>query len=161
MFANHAPFFVVNFVQGVAVLYLVWLRSTLGAWIGSFTVEQVCQMIIKPRTARSRGSLASELLLHGDTQDFVGEATWFISHTWNNPFADTLKAIFHFFEGRADAANALFWFDVFVDSQHATAGPNKTPQWYMTTFKSSVASIGSLLLVVDKWDDPTPLRRAW
>jgi hypothetical protein len=51
--------------------------------------------------------------------------------------------------------------DVFVDSQHADAGPSKSPQWYMTTFKSSIARIGRLLLVADKWNNPTALRRAW
>lgn len=45
------------------MLYLLWLRSTLGALIGRLTVEQVCQMFIKPRTSRSRGSLAGELML--------------------------------------------------------------------------------------------------
>jgi hypothetical protein len=51
--------------------------------------------------------------------------------------------------------------DVFVDSQHASEGACKTPQCYMTTFKSSIARIGSLLLVVDAWDNPAPLKRAW
>jgi hypothetical protein len=31
----------------------------------------------------------------------------------------------------------------------------------MGTFKQSIARIGSLLLVVDAWDDPAPLKRAW
>jgi hypothetical protein len=147
--------------QGVAVLYLRWLRSTLGAWIGRLTVEQVCQMIIKPRTARSRGSLASELLPHGDTADFVGEATWFVSHTWGNAFADTLDAVLLFFEGREDAATAKVWLDVLVDGQHAIAGPSKPSSWYMTTFRSLIARIGRLVLVADKWNDPEALRRAW
>ena len=141
--------------------YLLWLKTTLGAWIGRLSVEQACQMIIKPRTSRSRGSLTSELLLHADTRDLVGEATWFITCVWSNTFADTLGAILNFFEGRADAAEAMLWLDVFVDSQHVTEGPGKSPQWYMTTFKSSIARIGRLLLVADAWDNPTPLTRAW
>jgi hypothetical protein len=31
----------------------------------------------------------------------------------------------------------------------------------MTTFKSSIARIGRLLLVADTWNNPTALRRAW
>jgi hypothetical protein len=143
------------------VLYLLWLRNTLGALIGRLTVEQVCQMFIKPRTSRSRGSLAGELMLQADTRDYVGEATWFISHTWNNPFADTLDAVLLFFEGREDAATAKVWFDVLVDGQHAIAGPSKPSSWYMTTFRSCIGRIGRLLLVADKWNDPTALRRAW
>jgi hypothetical protein len=148
-------------VQGVAVLYLLWLKTTLGALLGRLTVEQVCQMFIKPRTARSRGSVASELMLQADTSDYVGEATWFISHTWGNAFADTLDAILLFFEGRDDAATAKVWFDVLVDGQHAIAGPSKPSSWYMTTFRSNIARIGRLVLVADKWNDPTALRRAW
>ena len=125
------------------------------------TVEQACQLFIKPRTSLSRCSVASELLLHADTRDFVGEATWFVSHTWGNALCDTLDAVLLFFEGRDDAATAKVWFDVLVDGQHAIAGPSKPSSWYMTTFRSCIGRIGRLLLVVDKWTDPTALRRAW
>ena len=143
------------------MLYLLWLRSTLGALIGRLTVEQVCQMFIKPRTSRSRGSVAGELMLQADTRQHVGEATWFISHTWNNAFADTLDAVLIFFEGREDAATAKVWFDVLVDGQHAIAGPSKPSSWYMTTFRSCIGRIGRLVLVADKWNNPAALRRAW
>jgi hypothetical protein len=96
-----------------------------------------------------------------DTSQHVGQATWFVSHTWNNAFLDTLDAIFLFFKGRNDAASAKIWFDVMVTSQHASAGPSKPSSWWMRTFKSSIAHIGGLLLVVDVWDNPTALRRAW
>ena len=91
----------------------------------------------------------------------VEPATWPVSHTWNNAFRDTLYSIFSFFEGRCDAGDARLWLHVFVDMQHASEGACKTPQCYMTTFKSSMARIGSLLLVVDAWDNPAPLKRAW
>ena len=105
--------------------------------------------------------MTEELAAHADTAHHVGPATWFISHTWSNPFANTLQAILQFFESRADAANAMLWFDMFVDSQHADAGPSKSTQWYTTTFKNSIARIGRLLLVVDVWNNPTALKRAW
>jgi hypothetical protein len=148
-------------LQGVAALYLLWLRSTLGECIGRLTVEQACQMIIKPRTSRSRGSLVSELLQHADTSQYVGEATWFVSHTWSNRLCDTLDAVLLFFEGREDAATAKVWFDVLVDGQLAIAGASKPSSWYMTTFRSCIGRIGRLLLVADKWNNPTALRRAW
>jgi hypothetical protein len=148
-------------LQGVAVVYLVWVKSMLGSWLGRLTVEQVCQTVMKPHTSRSRGSVAGELMTQVGTSVYVGEATWFISHTWGNPFADTLDAILLFFEGRDDAASAKVWFDVLVDGQHAIAGPSKPSSWYMSTFRSSIAHIGSLLLVVDVWNNPTALTRAW
>jgi hypothetical protein len=66
-----------------------------------------------------------------------------------------------FFEGREDAASAKVWFDVMVTSQHGNTGPSKPSSWWMGTFKDNIARIGSLLLVVDAWDNPTALRRAW
>ena len=148
-------------LQGVAVTYLRWLKSTVGALLGRLTVEQVCQTFIKPRTSRSRGSLASELTVQAGTRDYVGQATWFISHTWGNAFADTLDAVLLFFEGRDDVGTARVWFDVLVDGQHAIAGPSKPSSWYMSTFRDCIARIGSLLLVVDVWNNPTALSRAW
>ena len=149
-------------MQGISLEYLRWLQSEFGGpLLSRLTTSQFEKMYLRPRTSRRRCSVTDELVADANTAYHVGPATWFISHTWNNLFADTLKAILNFFEGRTDAANAVLWFDIFVDSQHATAGPIKLPQWYMTTFKSSIARIGSLLLVVDVWNNPTALRRAW
>jgi len=132
-----------------------------GSSLGRLTTSQFEKMFLRPRTSRRRCSVTQELAAHAATAHHVGPATWFISHTWSNPFADTLQAIIQFFEGRADAASAMFWFDIFVESQHSDTEPSKSPQWYMTTFKNSIARIGKLLLVVDVWNNPTALRRAW
>ena len=128
---------------------------------GRLTCEQVVQMFFKPRTARSRESVAHELTTQMDTQDYVGEATWYISHTWGNSFADTIDAILLFFEGRDDASTVKLWFDAMVDSMHSRAGPSKPSSWYMMKFRDSIARMGNLLLIVDAWNDPTAMRRAW
>jgi hypothetical protein len=149
-------------VQGVSLQYLHWLKSKFGGtWRSHLTTSQFEKMYLRPRTSRLRCSVVDALAADAATSHYVGPANWFISHTWSNAFADTVDAIFQFFEGRADAAHAVLWFDVFVDSQHVSEGRSKTPQWYMSTFKSSIARIGRLLLVVDAWNNPTPLKRAW
>jgi hypothetical protein len=148
-------------LQGVAVPYLSWLRSTLGSSLGRMTTSQFCQLYVRPFTWSNRGSVTERLMARGETAQHVGEATWFISHTWSNAFADTLDAVLLFFEERDDAASANVWFDVMVTSQHASAGPSKPSSWWMGTFKDSIVRIGGLLLVVDVWNNPTALRRAW
>ena len=148
-------------LQGVGLPYLSWLRSTLGSSLGRMTTSQFCQMYVRPFTSRNRGSVTEQLMAKGETARHVGDATWFISHTWSNAFADTLDAVLLFFEGRADAASAKVWFDVMVTSQHVNAGPSKPSSWWMSTFKDNIKRIGGLLLVVDAWDNPTALRRAW
>jgi hypothetical protein len=117
-------------------------------------------MFIKPRTARSRNSVASELMLQDDTRDRVGEATWFICGSWNHSFADKLDAVLLFFEGRDDAATAKVWIDMLVTSHHAFE-PSKPTEWWMHTLCTTIRHMGRLLLVVDQWDNPTALRRAW
>ena len=105
--------------------------------------------------------MTQRLLARGDSQQHVGEATWFISHTWSNAFADTLDALLLFFEGRDDAESAKVWLDVMVTSQHASEAPSKPSSFWMSKFKDSISRIGRLLLVVDTWDNPTALKRAW
>ena len=142
--------------------YLRWLKAEFSeVWLGRLTTSQFEKMYLRPRTCRLRCSVVDALAADAAAAHHVGPATLFVSHTWSNAFPDTLDSIFAFFEGRAGAADARLWFDVFVDSQHACEGACKTPQWYMTTFKSSIARIGSLLLVADAWDNPTALKRAW
>jgi hypothetical protein len=148
-------------VQGVAVPYLSWLRSTVGWSLGRMTTSEFCQLYVRPFTWCSRGSVTERLVARGDAAQHVGEATWFISHTWSSAFADTLDAVLSFFEGREDADSAKVWFDVMVTSIHLSAVPGKPSSWWMSTFKSGIARIGGLLLVVDAWDNPTALRRAW
>ena len=118
-------------------------------------------MYIRPRTSRSRSSVTQELMTEADKSDYVGVATWFISHTWNNKFSDTLESILLFFEGRDDAEQAKVWFDILVTPQHATAGPSKPSSWWMSTFRTNIGRIGKLLLVVDVWNRPAALQRAW
>ena len=138
------------------------MKAEFGAaWPSHMTTSQFEKMYLRPRTVRLSCSVVDALAADAATARQVGPATWFISHVWSNTFADTLDSISNFFEGRADAAEAMLWFDVFVDSQHVAEGLDKSPQWYMTTFKSSIARIGRLLLVADAWDNPKPLTRAW
>jgi hypothetical protein len=100
-------------------------------------------------------------MTQADKSDYLGLATWFISHTWGNKFSDTLESIFLFFEGRDDAEQAKVWFDILVCPQHANAGPSKPSSWWMSTFRTNIRRIGKLLLVVDVWNRPTALQRAW
>ena len=138
-----------------------WLKSSLGSSLIGLTTSHVCQMYIRPRTSLSHGSVAQALMTHADTSHYVGLATWFISHTWSNSFSDTLESILLYFEKRDDSEQAKVWVDILVTPQHASTGPSKPSTWWMSTFRSNIGRIGKLLLVVDVWNNPTALRRAW
>jgi hypothetical protein len=150
-----------HIVQGISLEYLKWIHTEFDVpSLDCLTTSQFEKMFLRPRTSRRRCSVINELAADAATAHHVKPATWFISHTWNNPFSDTLEAILNFFDAQEDSTNVFVWFDVFVDSQHSDV-PSKSPQWYMTTFQNSIARIGGLLLVVDRWNNPSPLRRAW
>ena len=128
---NSVPLTLMAAVQGVGIPYLKWLRSTMHPSIVRITTSQFCQMYVRPRSFRSRSSVAHELAACAATAHHVGNATWFISHVWNSVFVDTLDAVLLFFEGRDDAASAKVWFDIFVQSQHAglPGQVSRSPSW--------------------------------
>jgi hypothetical protein len=50
---------------------------------------------------------------------------------------------------------------VFTTSQHRPSGPSKPSSWWMTAFRSAINKMGNLVMAVDSWQDPSPLKRAW
>jgi hypothetical protein len=55
--------------------------------------------------------------------------------------------------------SAFIWFDVFSTSQHSAI--EKPSSWWMSVFGQAIAKMGSLALVLQPWDDPQVLKRAW
>jgi hypothetical protein len=145
-------------LQGVSLSYLAWLRAALSPSLSRISTSQFCQMYVRPFTWRNRCSVTQQLMARDEGAQHVGAANWFISHTWSNAFADTLDAILLFF---AEKPGAYLWLDVLATSQHSVLGQSKPSSSWMRTFKDCIARIGGVLLVVDAWDNPTALRRAW
>ena len=138
---------------GVSAEFLQEFQTKWGQRIRGWSTEQVCQQLIKTLTCRSRGSVCDDLAAAGSAQ--VGEANIFLSHTWGNLFLDTVDAAL----GAVQAAGAFIWFDVFSTSQHSAI--DKPSSWWMSTFRDAIAKMGSLAMVLQPWDDPLALKRAW
>ena len=138
---------------GVSAEFLQAFKRKWGQTVGGWSTEQVCQQLIKTVTCRSRGSVCDDLVAAGSAH--VGEATIFLSHTWGNLFLDTVDAAL----GAVQAAGAFIWFDVFSTSQHSAI--DKPSSWWMSTFRDAIAKMGSLAMVLQPWDDPLALKRAW
>ena len=63
-------------------------------------------------------------------------------------------------EERAAASGAVFiWFDVFSTSQHS-ALDIPSSQW-MIVFRQAIEKMGSVAMVLQPWNDPLALKRAW
>ena len=115
------------------------------------TTNDACFGIVKPATEHVKTSYA-EMLSNTEPGE-VNEATVFVSHAWKFTFVNVVDALSSLSE------NAFVWFDVFTVNQHASL--QVPPDWWFTTFKEAVASIGHTVLVLMPWDDPIPLTRAW
>jgi hypothetical protein len=121
----------------------------------NMTTSNVCNFIVRPLTARRRGSLCDAMLQHPRTSRCVAMANWFVSHTWQNKFSDTIDAVLFFFEQKADAGDVVLWFDIFSAPQNEMQEVSRPPSWWMNTFKSSIERMGNLILVVDSWSTIT------
>jgi hypothetical protein len=84
----------------------------------------------------------------------VGEPTAFVSHAWRTSFADLVDAL----QGKAQPGQ-YYWLDIFVINQHGT---DVLPEDFWTvTFMDMIERIGTALLVLEPWDTPIALSRAW
>ncbi len=144
---------------GVSAEFLRAFRSKWRHVIGGWTTEQVCQQLVKPLTCRSGRSVCDDLQAVGSGE--VGEANLFLSHTWGNEFLDTVDAALGAAaEAGAEASCAVYiFFDVFSTSQHS-ALDIPSSEW-MRVFQQAIEKMGRLAMVLQPWNDPLALKRAW
>ncbi len=84
----------------------------------------------------------------------IGEPTAFVSHAWRTSFADLVDAL----RGQAQPGQ-YYWLDIFVINQHGTA--SLPDDFWTVTFMDMIDRIGTALLVLEPWDSPVALSRAW
>ena len=121
---------------------------------GAVTSQKLCNKFIKPATKKRRCAYVD--ILQEQSPDALGPATCFISHAWRRPFADIVDAVEQF---ERKHPGTFYWFDLFTNNQHeAVSFPF---EWWTTTFRESISSIGRVMLVMSPWNNPVPLTRAW
>ena len=126
-------------------------REKLEGW----TTTEVMEAFVKPVTAATRLSFCEYIMSDGDKEKAVMTAEWFVSHAWKYKFLDVVDALSRHFDG----ADPVLWFDVFSVSQHkADVRPF---EWWNTTFLSAVGMMGRVVMVLQPWDRPVTLGRAW
>lgn len=125
----------------------------------NMTTSQINRAIIKPQTEGTGVPFINGYLYEKSDAGipFVAPATVFVSHAWRYPFSKTVVDVMEQFAKENE--NTYFWFDMFTNDQNAIA--TKDFNWFSTTFRDSIRSIGEVLLVLSPWNDPMPLKRAW
>jgi hypothetical protein len=141
---------------GVTLPFLLQFKAEWEHIYHNLTTGQMCQVLVRPRTFLSKLSVCDALLKSGDPRAST-RPTWFLSHTWSNRFADTIDSALLFFQSLPHD-DVVIWMDVFSVSQHETP---QLSQWWMRTFRDAISSIGNLLMVMQPWNDPVSMKRAW
>jgi tetratricopeptide (TPR) repeat protein len=126
------------------------------------TTKEVKDLLL-PVTAATGGSLCEVLLEKQGRADVVAQATWFVSHAWKYVFLDVMEAVGIFLEkeygGAENASDVVIWFDLFSNSQHHVS--ERPFEWWQGTFTNAIRTLGNVLMILQPWDDPVTLTRAW
>eukprot|EP00049_Salpingoeca_infusionum_P019368 m.361582 g.361582 ORF g.361582 m.361582 type:complete len:760 (+) comp19698_c0_seq1:87-2366(+) len=151
---------------GVSAAFLRQFVDSLGDDCGESTTKDICDRIVVARTSKRGLSYIEQCMEDESSQggkgsveeagEWFGPATVFISHAWKYRFADVVSAMLEYGEAHD---KTYFWFDLFINNQNVVT--SYSYNWWTTTFKSSIASIGRVLVVMQPWSDPIPLTRAW
>ncbi|KAI8618074.1 hypothetical protein BC830DRAFT_1079451 [Chytriomyces sp. MP71] len=149
-------------IKGFSLSYFHELVEQWGGReaLAGMTTSDICNDKIKPATASSGLSLSAQLYF--EQPALVKDAQWFVSHAWSYLFLDVLEALDLFCESsELDPATTHFWFDCMTVSQHQSGMATRNFNWWTTVFKNAVETIGNVVLVMQPWDDPKPLKRSW
>ena len=123
------------------------------------TTSQINRQIVKPTTNGSSKPFIDTYtnLKSKSGKPLVGPATVFVSHAWKYQFVDIVLDVL--LQHSQKEPDAYFWVDLFANDQNSVA--SKDFDWFSSTFRNSIKSIGQVLLVLAPWDDPMPVKRAW
>ena len=129
------------------------------AFEGKTTAEINATVLVSFGT-KNKVSICQQLRHKNST--YVGKPTWFISHAWSYKFLDVVEAVGETLRhkiGEEKYRNVVVWFDQFTLLHPAP--PSLPYEQLHNTFMDSTKQIGQMILVFDKWDNPTHLTRAW
>ncbi|EQC30255.1 hypothetical protein SDRG_12105 [Saprolegnia diclina VS20] len=145
---------------GVRLAYLRRFISDHGgeASFAGTTTADVCFEFVVPMTKPSGLSLVDHLANDSTTTAYVAPANWYVSHAWQYLFLETVNSLECFFADQGVLADAVIWFCVFNNNQHVAA---QSFEHWSSTFKTSLAAIGNVVMIMHPWNDPIVLRRSW
>lgn len=143
-------------VLGISLSYYEEFFALCGgkAALKNLSTAEVCEKFVKPATASAQSSFCA--WLHAQNHPGVAPAQVFISHAWSFQFLDVVEALTDHFE---NTPNVVVWFDLFSNNQHMNV--SKPFEWWCDVFKSNIAAMQHVVMVLAPWHSPVPLKRAW
>ncbi|KAF0735477.1 hypothetical protein Ae201684_008044 [Aphanomyces euteiches] len=117
--------------------------------IKGLTTGDVCMRFLLPYTAATKLSLVEHVSQQPDGHLYAKPATWFVSHAWSYLYLDVVDALDDFFQENGLDDSVAMWFCTFCNNQHEIQT------------KSSLRSIGNVVMVMSPWNCPITLKRTW
>jgi hypothetical protein len=137
----------------------------------TITTQQVWDYVLEPVTKPNKISVVTLLqnyvatsdnnthpILGGNADD-VGNATVFVSLACGGSFREVVESLRAFLDDNNNThtkKNTFFWVCNIVINQHI-----KLKDGFANAFDVMIGSIGTMVCVLESWDDPKTLKRLW
>lgn len=152
--------------RGVSWMYLQSFLSSFDI-PKEYTTTQVVEHFIKPITESAKCSAWEAALMSesDDVSSLIGRPTIFVSHSWNNNFADLVTILESQCVKQGEAIGSAFFFlDVFCMNQHAIAEnsiEDDVGLSLLEELKKAISFPGKMIMVLEPWYQPQSLTRCW
>ena len=110
------------------------------------------------------GEIGSAYVDVGAIQASIRDATAFLSYAWGYKLAEVVETLVEWCSGEDGdgPAGTWIWMDCFTLNQHRIdLGNAATPEELQEVFGGRVTGIGRMVVMLDPWDNPGYVKRAW
>ncbi|CAK4458118.1 unnamed protein product [Aphanomyces euteiches] len=125
------------------------------------TTTDVCTKFLLPYTTSTKLSLVEHVRQQPDGHLYAKPATWFVSHAWSYLYLDVVDALDDFFREEGMDDSVSLWFCTFCNNQHEIESKVHAFNHWFGIFRSSLRTIGNVVMVLSPWNDPITLKRTW
>ena len=116
---------------------------------------------VKELTKEKELSVVEYLVDVGKTEFVKDVADCFISHAWRYQLKQLIEAL-NSISSYSNGENDVFiWLDILCINQHKADRQEYPVEFWKNTFHQSISDIGKTISILQPWDNPIPLRRAW
>jgi tetratricopeptide (TPR) repeat protein len=145
-----------SYVGGVSLKYIMELSKQLKPHA---TMTDFVREIIKPATLTNQESYL-QLLAREQPDQVKSTADHFTSYVWSYKVVDELLASLKYtLLDKTNKQDVFIWLDAFCVNQHMKS--TATPEQLQQTFGESLKAIGSVVMVLVNWRDPSYSKRIW
>jgi tetratricopeptide (TPR) repeat protein len=146
---------------GISLKFIMELSKQLKE---NDTMEDFVRKIIKPAT-KARNESYYQLLAREQPSKIKSTADHFISHVWSYKTKSELMASLKYTlldQFKTEDDDVYVWLDGLCVNQHLVSGTKKaSPEQLQQTFGESLTAIGSVVMVLANWQNPSYPKRIW